>query len=194
MATRAPRKVSRPRDGYEEAAQEALGFGDKRPARARSGSSSARTRTTAGKGGTTGKGGTSSKSGTSSKGGTAKRPAARRGSAPPRGRRTPPPPKASSDPFVILLGWLARAIAGAWMIVAGGVGYAARAIGKSARDLDPHHRRDGLGLLTLGGAIVLAAALWARMGNPVGRGLHYLLTGALGSLAWVLPLLVALLA
>ncbi len=83
---------------------------------------------------------------------------------------------------------------GAWLIVAGGVGFAARAIGKGARDLDPHHRRDGLGLLTLGGAIVLAASLWWKMGNPVGRSVQYLFFGGLGALAGVTPLLVALLA
>ena len=95
---------------------------------------------------------------------------------------------------MILAGWLGRAMLGIWLLVAGGVGYVARAVGKSARDLDPHHRRDGLGLLTLGAAIILAASLWWRMGNPVGRGLQYLFEGALGSMAWSLPLLVALLA
>ncbi len=54
------------------------------------------------------------------------------------------------------------------MVVAGALGFAVRAIGRGARDLDPHHRRDGLGLLTLGVAIVLGAGLWGRMGNPVG--------------------------
>ncbi|HLJ99639.1 MAG TPA: DNA translocase FtsK 4TM domain-containing protein, partial [Streptosporangiaceae bacterium] len=193
MATRAPRRSGHPRDGYEAAAHDALGFDERRAARpaqrSRSGAT-ARSKAAAGRPGAGGAG--AGGAGAAAK----KRPATgsgKRGS--PRPRRSPPPPKkGSGDPFVILLGWLARAIAGAWMIVAGGVGFAARAIGKSARDLDPHHRRDGLGLLTLGGAIVLAASLWARMGNPVGRGLHFLFAGALGSLAWTLPVLVALLA
>jgi S-DNA-T family DNA segregation ATPase FtsK/SpoIIIE len=93
-----------------------------------------------------------------------------------------------------LANWVGRAIVGAWLIVAGGAGFAVRAVGKGARDLDPHHRRDGLGLLTLGGAIVLAASLWWRMGNPVGRSLQYLFFGGLGALAGVTPLLIALLA
>jgi S-DNA-T family DNA segregation ATPase FtsK/SpoIIIE len=95
---------------------------------------------------------------------------------------------------VILAGWIGRAIAGAWLIVAGGVGFAVRAIGKGARDLDPHHRRDGLGLLTLGAAIVLAASLWWKMGNPIGRAVQYLFFGGFGAVAGVTPLLVALLA
>jgi S-DNA-T family DNA segregation ATPase FtsK/SpoIIIE len=85
-------------------------------------------------------------------------------------------------------------VAAAWMLVAGALGFAARAIGRGARDLDPHHRRDGLGLLTLGVAIVLAASLWARMGNPAGRAIHTWAVSAFGSLAWVLPVLAALLA
>jgi S-DNA-T family DNA segregation ATPase FtsK/SpoIIIE len=95
---------------------------------------------------------------------------------------------------VILIGWTGRAIAGAWMLVAGSVGYAARWVGRGARDLEPHHRRDGAGLLTLGVAIVIGASLWGRMGNPVGRGIRTVTEGGFGSLAWMVPVLVALLA
>ena len=95
---------------------------------------------------------------------------------------------------MILIGWLGRAIAGAWMVVAGGLGFAVRAVGRGARDLDPHHRRDGAGLLTLGVAIVLAASLWGRMGNAVGRAIQTVIDGAFGSLGWVIPILVGLLA
>ena len=85
-------------------------------------------------------------------------------------------------------------IAAAWMLLAGAVGFAARAAGRGARDLDPHHRRDGLGLITLGVAIVLGASLWARMGNTVGRTVHTAAADGFGSLSWVLPILAALLA
>jgi DNA segregation ATPase FtsK/SpoIIIE-like protein len=95
---------------------------------------------------------------------------------------------------VILIGWMGRTLAAAWMVIAGAVGFTARAVGRGARDLDPHHRRDGLGLLTLGVAIVLAASLWARMGNAVGRAVQTVIGGAFGSLAWVAPVLAALLA
>ena len=85
-------------------------------------------------------------------------------------------------------------IAAAWMVAAGAVGFAARAIGRGARDLDPHHRRDGLGLLTLGVAVVLAASLWGRMGNTAGRAIRTAATDGFGSLAWVIPVLAVLLA
>ena len=103
-------------------------------------------------------------------------------------------PGASHDPVVILIGWTGRTIAAAWMVAAGAVGFAARAIGRGARDLDPHHRRDGVGLLTLGVAIVLAASLWGRMGNAAGRAIHTAAVDAFGSLAWVIPVLAVLLA
>src|SRR5208283_4953371 len=103
-------------------------------------------------------------------------------------------PGASHDPVVILIGWIGRTIAAAWMVAAGAVGFTARAIGRGARDLDPHHRRDGVGLLTLGVAIVLAASLWGRMGNTVGRDIHTAATDAFGLLAWMIPVLALLLA
>ena len=95
---------------------------------------------------------------------------------------------------MILIGWTGRAIAGAWMVAAGSVGYVARSFGRGARDLDPHHRRDGLGLLTLGLAIVLAAGLWAHMDNAAGREIKTVAQGGFGSLGWVAPVLVGLLA
>ncbi len=101
---------------------------------------------------------------------------------------------ASHDPVVILIGWTGRMIAAAWTVTAGAVGFAARAVGRGARDLDPHHRRDGVGLLTLGVAIVLGASLWGRMGNAAGRAIHTAATGAFGSLAWMIPALAVLLA
>ena len=96
--------------------------------------------------------------------------------------------------MVILIGWIGRVIAGAWMVAAGALGFAVRSVGRGARDLEPHHRRDGLGLLTLGVAIVLAGSLWLRMDNAAGRGIYQAVTGGVGSLAFLAPVLVALLA
>ncbi len=103
-------------------------------------------------------------------------------------------PARTRDPVVILIGWIGRVIAGAWMVVAGALGFAVRSVGRGARDLEPHHRRDGLGLLTLGVAIVLAGSLWLRMDNAAGRGIYQAVTGGVGSLAFLAPVLVALLA
>jgi DNA segregation ATPase FtsK/SpoIIIE, S-DNA-T family len=95
---------------------------------------------------------------------------------------------------VILIGWVGRVLQGAWMAVAGAVGWVARSVGRGARDIEPHHRRDGVGLLTLGVAVVLSGGLWLRMDNKVGHNIQEAVTGAVGSLAFLVPALAALLA
>jgi S-DNA-T family DNA segregation ATPase FtsK/SpoIIIE len=102
--------------------------------------------------------------------------------------------RASHNPFVILIGWIVAAIAAIWMELAGGVGFVARLFGDSARELDPAHRRDGLGLAALAGAIITAAAAWWRLGSPFGRALTALVRDSFGAAAWTLPLLFGLLA
>jgi hypothetical protein len=94
---------------------------------------------------------------------------------------------------VILASWLVAAIAAVWMALAHTVGAAFRALGQSARDLDPLHRRDGLGLTALCAAIVLAVATWghgARLLRPLDNFMH----AVFGSGSWVAPILAALLA
>src|SRR6266566_1323765 len=174
MATRARNGSARPRGGLDEAAPEtpARRAANKSPARkapsqTRSAPKKKSNRKPTGKPGT-GKGRTT------------------------KGR--PAPARKPRDPVVILVAWTGKMIAAAWLAVAGAVGWAARAVGRGARDLDPHHRRDGVGLLTLGVAIVLGASLWGRMGNAAGRAIHTAATGAFGSLAWMIPALAVLLA
>ncbi len=110
----------------------------------------------------------------------------------PAGRRYHPAP--SANPVVILIGWTMRVLSGAWMALAHTVGAAARAFGRNARDLDPAHRRDGVGLATLGLAILTAAAVWWRLGSILGRGLSAVVHNGFGEAAWALPILLALLA
>jgi DNA segregation ATPase FtsK/SpoIIIE, S-DNA-T family len=173
MATRARNGSTRPRGGLDEAAPETpvrraanKSPARKAPSQTRSGPKKKSNRKPAGKPGP-----------------------GRKGTA--RGR---PPARKPRDPVVILVAWTGKMIAAAWLGVAGAVGWAARAVGRGARDLDPHHRRDGVGLLTLGVAIVLAASLWARMGNAVGRAIHTAAVDGFGSLSWILPVLAVLLA
>ncbi len=109
-----------------------------------------------------------------------------------RGRAAPPPKTA--DPILILFGWLGSLLAGLWMVAAHAVGGVARAFGNSARDMDPLHRRDGVGLAYLAGAIVVAATTWFRMDNLLGRSMSDLTRGLFGSAAWLLPILLGLLA
>jgi FtsK/SpoIIIE family/FtsK alpha domain/Ftsk gamma domain/LAGLIDADG-like domain len=114
-----------------------------------------------------------------------------RGKGGGRTKRKQPP---QTDPFMIFIGWLARVLSGAWMVLAHVAGTGARAVGRSARDLDPLHRRDGLGLAFLSAAIVVAATTWWSLGNAASRGMTALVWGAFGSLGWLVPILLALLA
>ncbi len=87
---------------------------------------------------------------------------------------------------------MGRAIAGLWMALAHTVGWLVRAVGRQAattRELDPAHRRDGMGLLSLGLAIVLAVAVWFNVGGPAGFYLEHGVRTVIGSLAAALPLL-----
>jgi S-DNA-T family DNA segregation ATPase FtsK/SpoIIIE len=89
---------------------------------------------------------------------------------------------------------LGKLVVGLWMLLANGIGSMARALGKNARELDPAHRRDGVGLTVLAGAIVLAAMTWRNADGAVSGVVNAAVHGVFGSLAWALPLLLGLLA
>jgi S-DNA-T family DNA segregation ATPase FtsK/SpoIIIE len=111
-----------------------------------------------------------------------------------RGAAARRPQQKTADPILILFGWLGGVLAAAWMVAAHAVGYAVRAFGNSARDMDPLHRRDGAGLAYLAAAIVVAATTWWQMSNLLGRVMSDVIRGAFGSAAWLLPFLLGLLA
>ncbi len=121
----------------------------------------------------------------------------RRSGARPGGRapaRRPAPAPAHNDPIGWLFSAIGRLVIGLWLLLAGGIGSAARAIGKGARDLDPAHRRDGLGLAVLAGAIVLAAMTWRDAKGTFAEVVNSVMRGTFGSLTWATPILLALLA
>jgi DNA segregation ATPase FtsK/SpoIIIE, S-DNA-T family len=186
MATRAPSGSARPKDNA---------------ARSKGGTARSNDTTTRLKSGTSGRSrsnGTAKRpAGGSGRGSAGRKTAARggrsgSGSRRPGGRRYQSRPP--SNPILILIGWAVQVISGLWMGLAHTVGAAARHLGRNARDLDPAHRRDGVGLATLGLAILVAAVTWWHMGNVVGRGLSAFVRGGFGSAAWTLPILLALLA
>jgi S-DNA-T family DNA segregation ATPase FtsK/SpoIIIE len=76
-------------------------------------------------------------------------------------------------------------------VLAGAIGSVSRAAGSSARDLDPAHRRDGLGMLLLAGALISAGGVWWHAGGA-GDAVADLLTSLLGRGALALPPLLAL--
>jgi len=83
-----------------------------------------------------------------------------------------------------------RAIRATWLMAAKGTGTAARSIGR-ARDIEPGHRRDGIALVLLGVAVVVAASSWFDAARPVGAWVDTVLRMFIGSAVVFLPLVAA---
>ena len=73
-----------------------------------------------------------------------------------------------------------------WLMAAKGTGSAARSIGR-ARDIEPGHRRDGIALVLLGFAVVVAASSWFDAARPVGGWVDAVLRTFIGSAVVALP-------
>ncbi|WP_171162753.1 DNA translocase FtsK [Streptomyces sp. I05A-00742] len=108
-----------------------------------------------------------------------KRPAARPARKAPAKKAAPPRPSVAG-----------RAGRG----LAHGVGALFRGVGRGARSLDPAHRKDGVALLLLGLALVVAAGTWSSLEGPVGELVRMLVTGAFGRLDLVVPILLGIMA
>ncbi|MGP3928569.1 DNA translocase FtsK [Nonomuraea sp. KM88] len=132
---------------------------------------------------------TSSRSTSAKRGGSSAGRSRAKGSA--TGRK---PSVTHQDPISWVFTMIGKLIVGLWMLVANGIGSTARALGKNARELDPAHRRDGVGLAVLAAAIVVAAMTWRNSDGAVSGVVNAAARGVFGSLAWALPLLLGLLA
>ncbi|MFI2615497.1 DNA translocase FtsK [Streptomyces sp. NPDC018584] len=89
---------------------------------------------------------------------------------------------------------LYRLVRAVWLGIAHTVGALFRGIGRGAKGLDPAHRKDGLALLLLGVALIVAAGTWSNLRGPVGDLVEILVTGAFGRLDLLVPLLVGAIA
>jgi len=89
---------------------------------------------------------------------------------------------------------LARALVAFWVGVAQTLGVAVRRIGHTARELDPEHRRDGVGLTFIAAAVVVAAAVWWQIPGRVMEGTRTVVNGSVGILGWFAPLLLCFVA
>src|SRR4051812_16071085 len=113
----------------------------------------------------------------------AKRPAARRPAQRPQ-HRGPGPVSKLLRAFGLLVAGIFRGLSHA-------IGGITRATTGGAKDLDPAHRRDGLGLLLLAGALVAAGGAWWHAGSA-GNAVADLLEGLAGKGALLLPLVLVL--
>ena len=133
-----------------------------------------------------GRGGSSSRSRSAQK----KKPAPKRGRTTTT-RKRPAPRAVRSGPGPVLrlftAGW--HGLAALWLAVAHGLGAVVRRIGRTARDLEPEHRRDGFGLLLFGLAMITAAAVWWQLPGGVMEFTRSLVAGSVGKVGWLVPLL-----
>lgn len=82
-----------------------------------------------------------------------------------------------------------RLVRALWLGLAHAVGALFRGIGRGAKGLDPAHRKDGVALLLLSLALIVAAGTWANLRGPVGDLVEILVTGAFGRLDLLVPIL-----
>ncbi|WP_328447403.1 DNA translocase FtsK [Streptomyces sp. NBC_00386] len=87
-----------------------------------------------------------------------------------------------------------RLVRALWLGIAHAVGAGFRGIGRGAKGLDPAHRKDGLALLLIGLALIVAAGTWSNLRGPVGDLVEVLVTGAFGRLDLLVPILLAVIA
>ncbi|MGH3415088.1 MAG: DNA translocase FtsK, partial [Actinocrinis sp.] len=134
--------------------------------------------------------GTSSGRGSGSGKGSAQRRTSGRGSSggSKRSRRANPSRPVTKGPFELAAQGIAMAVSLVWMGVARGAGHLLRRAGSASRNLHPDHRRDGVGLALLAGALVLGAAVWRQLPGAVGTALVTVITGGVGVLDKLVPL------
>ncbi|MET9961601.1 DNA translocase FtsK [Streptomyces sp. NPDC006326] len=126
----------------------------------------------------------------------AKKAAPARGPAPKKaaaGRRAPAK-KAAAKPAPSPTGGVVRLVRALWLGCAHAVGAVFRGIGQGARNLDPAHRKDGVALLLLALALIVAAGTWSNLSGPVGELVTMLVTGAFGRLDLLVPILLGVMA
>ncbi len=75
-----------------------------------------------------------------------------------------------------------------WMFIAHALGGAIRFVFRGAKELDPAHRRDGIGLLLIVLALVSVTGVWMHLDNILGNSIYSLLAGAFGRLAIITPI------
>ncbi|MGL5864467.1 MAG: DNA translocase FtsK 4TM domain-containing protein [Dermatophilaceae bacterium] len=112
--------------------------------------------------------------------GSSTRPANRRGAS--TTKRRPSGAKGGGLPLPL------RAAQSTWMGLAHATGAVARKVGDAGRDLQPEHRRDGLGLLLVALAVVVAAREWWGMPGAVGVVVHAVVAGTFGTVAYAVPI------
>ncbi|MBZ3904183.1 DNA translocase FtsK [Streptomyces griseiscabiei] len=120
----------------------------------------------------------------------AKKAAAKKAPAKKAAAKKTAPPKPAPNPT----SGVYRLVRAVWLGAAHAVGAVFRGIGQGAKGLDPAHRKDGVALLLLALALIVAAGTWSNLRGPVGDLVEMLVTGAFGRLDLLVPILLAVIA
>src|SRR6478672_2642624 len=104
--------------------------------------------------------------------------------------RRPAPRAVRSGPGPVARAFtaLGRGVAAVWLAIAHAVGATARSIGHTARELEPEHRRDGIGLFLFGLAVVSAAAVWWQLPGSIMEASRTVVEGSVGKVGFLVPL------
>ena len=94
----------------------------------------------------------------------AKKAAAKKAPAKKAAAKKTAPPKPAPNPT----GGVYKLVRAVWLGAAHAVGAVFRGIGQGAKNLDPAHRKDGVALLLLALALIVAAGTWSHLRGPVG--------------------------
>ncbi|MDT9592588.1 DNA translocase FtsK [Nocardioides zeae] len=127
------------------------------------------------------------------RGGSASRPRSTGKSGKTAPRRAParPAPRAvrtGPGPVLRFFGMIGRGIVATWLGIAHAIGGLARSIGNAAGEVEPEHRRDGVGLTFMGLAVVVAGAVWWRFDGAALDTVRTVVAGSVGKLAGFVPL------
>ncbi|WP_328506016.1 FtsK/SpoIIIE family DNA translocase [Streptomyces sp. NBC_00391] len=120
----------------------------------------------------------------------AKKAAAKKAPAKKATAKKTAPPKPAPNPT----GGVYKLVRAVWLGAAHAVGAVFRGIGQGAKGLDPAHRKDGVALLLLALALIVAAGTWSNLRGPVGDLVEMLVTGAFGRLDLLVPVLLSVIA
>ena len=88
-----------------------------------------------------------------------------------------------------LLSAIASGLGFIWSTIAKALGASIRFITRGAKDLEPEHRRDGIGLILLIVALIAAATSWMQLDNAFGRAAYAFFYGGFGRVAILTPIL-----
>jgi S-DNA-T family DNA segregation ATPase FtsK/SpoIIIE len=82
-----------------------------------------------------------------------------------------------------------RGLSSIWRFVSKILGSAVRFIFRSSKELDPTHQRDGIAFFIFILALIFSAGIWFKLDNFLGKSTYAFLFGAVGQLAYLVPLI-----